>query len=59
MQLMPFNVEAIAKELNPRARVSWLFRIDVLSCELMSLMQNILTCPLIKEFRHPLFVLCL
>lgn len=53
MQLMPFNVEAIAKELNQEQEVGYL---DMFDPAINVPYAEYFTRPLIKEFRHPLFV---
>jgi len=53
MQLMPFNVKAIAKELNQENEISYL---DMFDPAVNVPYAEYFTRPLIKEFNHPLFI---
>ena len=53
MQLMPFNVEAIAKELKQEQEVGYL---DMFNPVINVSYAEYFTRPLIREFNHPLFI---
>ncbi|MBX7490576.1 lytic transglycosylase domain-containing protein [Helicobacter turcicus] len=53
MQLMPFNVKAIAKELNQEQEISYL---DMFDPAINVPYAEYFTRPLIREFNHPLFI---
>ncbi|MCI5968517.1 lytic transglycosylase domain-containing protein [Helicobacter sp.] len=53
MQLMPFNVKAIAKELKQEHKISYL---DMFDPAINVPYAEYFTRPLIKEFNHPLFI---
>ncbi len=53
MQLMPFNVTAIAKELGESDKVSYL---DMFNPAINVPYAEYFTRPLVREFKHPLFV---
>ncbi len=53
MQLMPFNVRAIAKELNQENKVSYL---DMFDPNINISYAEYFTRPLEREFSHPLFI---
>ena len=53
MQLMPFNVVAIAKELNESDKVGYL---DMFDPNVNVPYAEYFTRPLVKEFNHPLFI---
>lgn len=53
MQLMPFNVKAIAKELNQENEIGYL---DMFDPAVNVPYAEYFTRPLIKEFNHPLFI---
>lgn len=53
MQLMPFNVKAIAKELKQEQQVGYL---DMFDPAINVPYAEYFTRPLVKEFNHPLFI---
>lgn len=53
MQLMPFNVKAVAKELEGKENVNYF---DMFNPNINVPYAEYFTRPIIKEFKHPLFV---